>query len=164
VARDAVKELEHRGDGQEARERRDQQVIELLNELRVAIPGVQILFGFLLTVPFTQRWGDTSEFQRIVFFVALIAVTAATAFLIAPTGMHRLRFHQRDRAFLVEYANRMAIAGLLCLAVALSAAVLLITDVLWGSVTVAIVTVAVSGLLGGLWFGLPVGRGARERD
>jgi ABC-type multidrug transport system permease subunit len=164
VARDAVEELERRGDASEARERRDQQLMELLNELRVAIPGVQILFGFLLTVPFAQRWGDTSEFQRTVFFVALMAATAATGCFIAPTAMHRLRFHQRDRGFLVEYASRMAVAGLACLAVALTAAVLLITDVLFGSVTVVIVAVAVAGLLGGLWFVLPVGRGARERD
>ena len=80
------------------RGKRDRQMVELLNELRVALPGVQILFAFLLTVPFSQGFGELNSFQRNVYFATLLATTLSTACLIAPTATHRLRFHKRDRS------------------------------------------------------------------
>ena len=102
----------HETEGEEARKIRDRQVMEVLQELRVAITGGQILFGFLLTVPFAQRWPDTDDFQRTLFLITLLAIATATGCFIAPTAAHRVRFHQRDRSFLVSYANGAAIAGL----------------------------------------------------
>ena len=80
--------------------KRDRQLAELLQELRVALPGVQILFGFLLTVPFAQGFTKVTNFQRDLYFATLLATAAATICLIAPSATHRLRFHQRDRAYL----------------------------------------------------------------
>ena len=94
---------------------RDRQLAELLQELRVALPGVQILFGFLLTVPFAQGFTKVTDFQRDLYFATLLATAASTICLIAPSATHRLRFHQRDRAYLVESANRLLIVGLVFL-------------------------------------------------
>jgi Family of unknown function (DUF6328) len=163
VPTDRAEELEARGDREEAEERRDRQVMEVLQELRVAITGGQILFGFLLTVPFTQRWGDTDDFQRVLFLVTLLAVASATGFFIAPTSVHRIRFHQRDRSFLVGYANVMAIAGLACLSVAMLSAVLLITDVVFSRGTAVVATVALAVVLLVTWFAVPVARYLSDR-
>lgn len=160
---DRAEELEVQGEREQAEERRDRQVMEVLQELRVAITGGQILFGFLLTVPFTQRWGDTDDFQRILFLVTLLAVAGATGLFIAPTSVHRIRFHQRDRGFLVGYANVMAIAGLVCLSVAMTAALMLITDVVFSRATAVASTAALAGLLLVTWFAVPVGRYLRDR-
>jgi hypothetical protein len=140
-------------------ELRDRQMIELLNELRVALPGVQILFAFLLTVPFSMRFAKLTGFQRADYFVTLLATTAAAACLIAPSAAHRLRFHQRDRAWLVESANAMTIAGLVLLAVAMTSAVTLIADLLYGEPTTWITGAGVALLLVCLWFIRPLRRG-----
>lgn len=138
--------------------RRDRQMIELLNELRIALPGVQILFAFLLTVPFTQRFPDLTGFERDVFYVTLLATSLSTACLIAPSAAHRLRFHQGDREWLVESANRLLIAGLGFLAVAIGAAFLLITDLLFDGPRVWIYSALVWLAIVGLWFALPLYR------
>src|SRR5690349_1586490 len=91
---------------------RDRQVMEVLQERRVAITGGQILFAFLLTVPFAQGWKQTSDLQQTLYLITLLSIATATGCYIAPTAAHRLRFHQRDRSFLVSYANGAAIVGL----------------------------------------------------
>ena len=123
--------------------RRDRQMIELLNELRVALPGVQILFAFLLTVPFTQRFPQLTTFERDVFYITLVAATLSAACLIAPSAAHRVLFHQSQRTWLIESANRLMLAGLGFLAIAIGAAFLLITDVLFDGARVWIYSVAV---------------------
>ncbi len=145
------------GDARSEQERkRDRQMIELLNELRVALPGVQILFAFLLTVPFTQRFGSLTSFQRDVFFATLLATTLSAALLIAPSAAHRLRFHKSDRAWLIESANKLMIMGLSLLAVAIGGAFLLVTDVLFDGARVWVFTGAVWLSIGGLWFVRPL--------
>jgi cobalamin synthase len=141
--------------------KRDRQMMELLQELRVALPGVQILFAFLLTVPFSQRFGEVTSFQRNLFFATMLATAASTVCLIAPTATHRLRFHQGERAYIVESANRLLIAGLVFLALAIMGAVLLITDVLYGLGGQWIWPVLVGVLLVGLWFVRPLVRHIR---
>jgi Family of unknown function (DUF6328) len=141
-------------------EKRDRQMLELLNELRVAIPGVQILFAFLLTVPFSVRFERLTGFQRDVYYVTLIATALSAACLIAPSAAHRLRFHKGERTWLVEFANRMMIAGLTFLALALSGCVLLITDVLFDGLRVWLYTAAVAAVIVGLWFVRPLARAA----
>jgi hypothetical protein len=144
-----------RDDGDE-HERSERQMAELLQELRVALPGVQILFAFLLTVPFAQGFTRVTSFQKNLFFAVLLATAASTIFLIAPTATHRLRFHQSDRRYVIESAHRLMIAGLVFLALAIVGAVLLITDYLFGlsgqwywPALVALVLVA-------LWFVRPL--------
>ena len=139
-------------------QKRDRQMIELLNELRVALPGVQILFAFLLTVPFTQRFPKLTGFQVDVFYVTLLATTLSAACLIAPSAAHRLRFHQSDRDWLIESANVLMIVGLGFLAVAIGAAFLLITDVLFDGARVWIYSIVVWLVILGLWFVRPLVR------
>jgi hypothetical protein len=144
--------------GEEAQEIRDRQVMEVLQELRVAITGGQILFGFLLTVPFAQRWADTDDLQRSLFLLTLLSIATATGCFIAPTAAHRLRFHQRDRSFLVAYANGAAIAGLVALMIAMVSAVLLVTDFVFGRTTAIVATGAIAAVLLTLWFVVPLSR------
>jgi hypothetical protein len=144
--------------------KRDRQMIELLNELRVALPGVQILFGFLLTVPFANRFPQITSFQRDVFYLTLVAATLSAACLIAPSAAHRLRFHQQERAWLIESANQLLIAGLAFLAMAIGMAFLLVTDMLFDGIRVWIYSGAIWLVLIGLWFGRPLWRGARDES
>jgi len=153
------------GDDRSEEERtRDRQMLELLNELRVALPGVQILFAFLLTVPFTQRFGDVTDFQRDLFFATLVATGVSAVCLIAPTATHRLRFHQSDRAYVIESSHRLAIAGLVALAVAMMGAVLLITDFIYDGAVVWLVPALLTALLLGLWFLRPLLRHAAGKS
>ena len=145
----------------DAERKRDRQMIELLNELRVALPGVQILFAFLLTVPFTQRFPDLTGFQRDVFYITLLAATLSAACLIAPSAAHRLRFHQSERTWLIESANVLMIAGLGFLAIAIGAAFLLITDVMFDGARVWIYSSVVWLVIVGLWFARPLLRHLR---
>jgi hypothetical protein len=133
-------------------------MIELLNELRVALPGVQILFGFLLTVPFAQGFRRITPEQRTLYYATLLATALSTVFLIAPSATHRLRFHQSDRAYLIETANKYLIAGLVFLAIAIVLAFVMITDVLYHAATMFVFPAAVAGLLVGLWFVRPLVR------
>jgi hypothetical protein len=149
-------------DGGEIREIRDRQVAEILQELRVAITGGQILFGFLLTVPFAQRWGDTDDFQRTLFLITLLSIASATACFIAPTATHRLRFHQGDRPFLVSYANAAAIAGLVCLMTAMVSATLLVTDFVFSRTTAVVASAVVALVMLTLWFAVPLSRYGRD--
>jgi Family of unknown function (DUF6328) len=140
------------------KERLDRNLAELLQELRVALPGVQVLFAFLLVVPFNQRFADITNFQRTVYFATLLLATAASACLIAPTAHHRIEFRAQDKERIVFGATRLAIVGLALLALAMTGAVTLITDFLYHTTTVAIVAGAVALLFGILWFAWPVKR------
>jgi cobalamin synthase len=140
---------------------RDRQMAELLQELRIALPGVQILFAFLLTVPFAQGFTRATDFQRDLYFATLIATTASTACLIAPSATHRLRFHKKERAYIIESSNRLLIAGLVFLAVAMVCAVTLITDYLFGLEDSWYWPVVVAVTLVVLWFVRPIARHVR---
>lgn len=136
----------------------DKELNELLQELRVAIPGVQILFAFLLTVPFSQRFANVTDTQKGAFTVAFLCATVATVLLLGPTAYHRLRWRERDKERMLRTSNVFALIGLGFLAVALLAAVFLITDFLFPG-PFAIAVTAASGLLFvGLWYALPLKR------
>jgi high-affinity Fe2+/Pb2+ permease len=135
-------------------ERLDRQLNQLLNELRVAMPGVQVLFAFLLTVAFQQRFAEVTDFQRDVYFVTLLAAAAASALFIAPTAYHRLVFREGYKPQLIQMGSKLAVAGIACLAVAMNGAVLLVTDVLFDRTTVIVTVAVTSSLYIGLWFGL----------
>jgi hypothetical protein len=137
-------------------ERYDRNLTELMAELRVALPGVQVLFGFLLVAPFNARFGHTTEFERRLYFAALLLTLLASILLIAPTIIHRLEFRQGHKYDVVRAGNRLTIAGLAVLAVAMTTAIALVTHYLFGQTT-AIVTAAVAGLgFLSVWFLLPL--------
>jgi Family of unknown function (DUF6328) len=140
------------------KERRDRELIELLNELRVALPGVQVLFAFLLTVPFSQRFTVVTESQKLVYFTAVLCAAAATALLIAPTAYHRVQFREGDKEQLLKVSNRLALAGLFFLAFSIGCVVYFITDVLFSGVIVVVASVGNALLFALLWFVLPVYR------
>ena len=145
-----------------SREDLNRELIELLNELRVALPGVQVLFAFLLAVPFANGWRRVTEFQRDVFFVAFLCTAAATALLIAPSAYHRLRWREHDKERMLVTANRLTIAGMGMLALAISASVFLITDILFDLWEAVLVTTLVAAGFAWLWYGLPLWRAARD--
>jgi len=141
-------------------ERVNRELIELLNELRVALPGVQVLFAFLLAVPFSQRFADTTALQRDTFMVALLSTLAGSVFLIAPTAYHRIRFRARDKEALLRIANVFAILGMVFLAIGMTAVVFLVTDMIFKATVTTIVTALTAGLFTVVWFVLPLARKA----
>jgi uncharacterized protein DUF6328 len=139
-------------------ERLDRNLQEMLGELRVALPGVQVLFAFLLVVPFNQRFADVTQFQKTVFFVTLLCTTASTLCLIAPTTHHRLEFRQQDKHRIVNTGNRIVVLGLLLLAVAMTGAVLFVTDFLYGNTTTIIASACVGVAFALIWYAIPLRR------
>lgn len=142
--------------------KQDRELIELLNELRVALPGVQVLFAFLLVVPFSQGFVDVTSSQKAVYFAAFLCTAAATVLLIAPTTYHRLRWRQHDKEQMLETANKMVIVGMGILALAMSCVVYFITSFLYEGLA-PLVTAVAAGAFAYFWFGLPLYRQAKER-
>jgi Family of unknown function (DUF6328) len=142
--------------GESQKERRDRELLELLNELRVALPGIQVLFAFLLTMPFAQGFARVTSPQRTVYFIAFICTAVSSILLIAPSVLHRLRFRAADKETLLWTSNRLTIVGTFLLAVAISAVVFLITDVLYGGLLSFVVSAAVAALLVAVWYLLPL--------
>ena len=136
-------------------ERLNRELIELLNELRVALPGVQVLFAFLLTVPFTQRFSRVTELEKGVYFATLLCTAASTILLIAPSSYHRLRWRQHDKERMLRTSNHLSIAGTVFLALAMTGAVFLITDLLFRATPTAVVTALTAGAFAWFWYGLP---------
>jgi Family of unknown function (DUF6328) len=139
-------------------ERADRNLAELLQELRVAGLGVQVLFGFLLSLPFTNRFARLSGGQRDLYLVTLVLSTLATALLLGPVAYHRLVFRRGQKEGLVRAASVMAILGLAVVGLAVSAAVLLVTGFVAGWTTAVLITVFVACVFGILWFAFPLAR------
>lgn len=137
-------------------ERANRELMELLNELRVALPGVQVLFAFLLTIPFAQRFGQLDAGDRRIYFAAVLATAAATVFLIAPTAHHRIRFRAAVKEQLLRVANVFAILGLACLAFAITAVTYVITDVIYPGTLPRIVAAALAGAFVVGWLLVPL--------
>ena len=144
-------------------EKLDRELIELLNELRVALPGVQVLFGFLLTVPFSNGWTKVTDTERLVFFLTFLSTAFATAFLIAPSAQHRILWRTGDKDALLRHANTLAILGTVFLALAISGAVWVVGDVIYNQgPTTIVVTAGVAGIIAWIWFAAPLIRRARH--
>ena len=145
----------------------DRNYNEILQELRVAEAGVQILFAFLLALAFTQRFARVTTFQRDVYFASLLSSAAAGGLLMAPAAMHRIMFRRGLKDVLVDVASKLALAGVTALGFAVSGSVLLVSDVLFGHLTAWVTTAAVALWLGFLWYLLPLGirsLSSRTRD
>jgi Family of unknown function (DUF6328) len=137
-------------------ERDDRNLAELLQELRVAGLGVQVLFGFLLSLPFTTRFARLSPGQRDLYLASLVLAAVSTALLVAPVAYHRLVFRRRQKERLVRAASVMAILGLTAVGLAVSAAVLLVTSYVASGLAAALITAFVLCAFGGLWFAFPL--------
>jgi cation transport ATPase len=144
--------------GESEEERDDRNLAELLQELRVAGLGVQVLFGFLLSLPFTNRFVKLSHGQRELYLLTLVLASVSTALLLGPVAYHRLVFRLRQKEGLVRAANVMAILGLVCVGLAVSAAVLLVSSFVASGLTAWLITVFVLAMFGGLWFAFPLTR------
>jgi hypothetical protein len=144
------------------KERLDRNLIELLNELRVALPGVQVLFAFLLTVPFTQQFSSLTSGQEKIYYGTLVCTAISTALLIAPSAHHRINFRQQEKHYIVFLANRLTIAGLAFLALAMSGVMLLITDLLFGTTATIVAVTATVLLFAVLWYVMPLLRRLRR--
>ena len=147
---------------EDEQKRLDRELIELLNELRVALPGVQVLFAFMLIVPFSQGFTQLTSVERWIYFAALIASALAAAFLIAPSSFHRLRFRQADKEKMVMLGNRLLVWGLVLVAVAMSLSVGLISDFVFGTVVALVGGVGIGAVLAWFWFGLPLSRRSQD--
>jgi hypothetical protein len=157
-----MEEASDRGRHETEKERLDRNLSELLQELRVALPGVQVLFAFLLTVPFQQNFSKATSFQKDVYLVTLLLTALASALLMAPSAYHRLEFRQDDKKHIVFMANRFSVIGFAVLAAAMTSAVLLVTDYLFGATTSIIATVGAAVTLYGLWYVAPLARRAKR--
>jgi hypothetical protein len=146
------------GRAESAKERLDRNLEELLGGLRVALPGVQVLFAFLLVLPFQSRFPDVTAFQEKVYYATLLCTAMASVLLIAPSARHRIRFRKDDKAYVVFTANRLAIGGLAFLGLGMTGAVLLVSDFLFGALAAILATGAVAGGVAWLWFGSPIAR------
>jgi hypothetical protein len=145
-------------------ERANRELIELLNELRVALPGVQFLFAFLLIVPFQQTRDSLTSFQLDVYYVALLASAVATGLLIAPAAQHRVLFRQHAKENLLKRSHRSAFAGLIALGVAICAALLLVVDVLFDETKAWLTAGIVGALLIWWWIAVPFWKRARSKQ
>jgi cation transport ATPase len=144
--------------GRRSKEVLDQEWSELVEEHRLAMPGVQVLFAFLLILPFQNRFQELTGMQKNVFFAALICAAFAVVLLITPTAAHRIRWRQADKEALLHMATKAAIAATVFIAAAMTASVYLITDFIFGEPTTAIVTAAVGGAFVLFWYGFPLWR------
>lgn len=144
------------------RERVNRELLELLNELRVALPGVQVLVAFLLAIPFARGFFSTTRLERDLYFGALASAMIATILLMAPSAYHRVLFRHHDKELLIRHANRLAIAGIIALGVALAVNLLFVTEYVFGPTLAAVATVAIVGLIALFWFGLPIWIRLRE--
>ena len=144
------------------KDRINRELIELLNELRVALPGVQVLFAFMLIVPFSNGFPDLGKLDRQIFFVGFIATALSIALLIAPSSYHRIRWRQYDKERMLVVSNVLTIAGLFALAVSIACSVFVITDFIFHRTLAATFTALVSVALLLLWYGLPIAAAIRD--
>lgn len=144
----------HRGEG--PLQRADRNMLEMLQELRVTQTGVQILFAFLLSLSFTDRFGRIDDVQRWIYVVTLLMSTLTTGLLVAPAAVHRLLFGRRVKPTIVWIGQRLFVAGLVALALTLTGSVLLVLDIAIGRDRAVPIAVAVGLMLVALWFVLPL--------
>ncbi|HET6831296.1 MAG TPA: DUF6328 family protein [Solirubrobacterales bacterium] len=150
-----------RSRGETEQQRTDRNLQLLMQELRVAFPGIQFLFAFLLVVPFQQGWSDVDSTEKYVYYVTLLLTAAASVCFIGPTGRHRLRFRERDLDWVVTSSNRLMVAGLVFLGGAIVGAVLLVTMVVFSDVAAIVVAAILAVGIAWLWFAAPLTRRGR---
>jgi hypothetical protein len=151
-------------DDETPKERADRELIELLNELRVVLPGVTVLLAFLLAVPFAKGWPKVTPFERDAFVVAFLASAVSVLCLTAPSSYHRLRFREGDKEHMVKVGSRLAIAGIAAFSVALEAVVLLVISYVLSEAAGIVAAASLAVAVGLLWYGLPLRAAARDQS
>lgn len=146
------------------KERLDRNLMELLQELRVVLTGIQVLLAFLLVLPFQQGWAQVTEFEQTVYYVTLLLTAASSVCLIAPTPRHRMRFRETDKRWIVYTSNRLALAGIVFLGGAMCGVLMLLTHFVYSSTLTAIVVAVFVTIVAWLWFLAPLVRELRDRD
>jgi uncharacterized membrane protein YgdD (TMEM256/DUF423 family) len=154
----------HKAEQEDPGERLDRELAELHQELRVALPGVEVLFGFQLALPFAQRFGDITGPQEVVYLCSFLATAVAVSLLIAPVAFHRLRWRQYDKDKLLRLGNRMLVTGLVFLAGSFAGMVFVVTDMILGRSYSAVISGGLLSLFGWLWFALPISRRLQKGD
>ena len=152
----STEELIEEKTGESEYERTARELGELLQELRVGLPGVQVLFAFLLTVPFSARFGTVTPLQEAIFFATLVCTALSAGLLLAPSAHHRLLWRQHAREHRLRVANRFAITGMILLALAMMGTVFVITDVLFGSISASVTAVLIAAFFLYVWFVVPM--------
>jgi cobalamin synthase len=150
-------------DGARPKEELDRELGELLNELRLGLPGVTVLFAFLLTLPFAARFEQLSGAQQAAYYVAFFSSAIAMVCLVTPSAFHRARWRRGDKEAILRASNRLALAGFAFLAVALVSAVLLVSELVLPRPLSLVATAVIGVLVLALWFGLPVSRRLRGK-
>jgi hypothetical protein len=150
--------------GESNKERYDRELIELLNELKVALPGVQVLFAFLLAVPLSTNFEKVDGFERAIFFCTLASTAIATALLIAPSAIHRIDFRNQDKGSMIVLFNRISIYGLIATAISMVGALTFIADLLYGNYATIFTASASLAMFTLLWFVLPLRRRRKRPD
>lgn len=141
-------------ESQDAKE--DRQLIELLNELRVALPGVQMLFGFMLAVPFTQPFPSLSDRQQLVFYIAFLSTAGASICFITPASFHRITWQRGVKGRMLRIASGLTIAGTVFLGVAIGCVVGFLTSYLYNSVLASILSAVAFATIAVLWYSIPL--------
>jgi uncharacterized protein DUF6328 len=145
-----------------AKQRTDRQLIELLNELRVALPGAQVLLAFLLIAPFQTHYSRTTKFERSLLYAAVLLTAAGVLLLMAPSVYHRVRWHEGGKEDVVRVGHRLFLIGTAVLALGLLCAVFVVTELIAGVPGAIVATVVVVGIVASTWYVLPIVRGHRE--
>ncbi|MGH2630145.1 MAG: DUF6328 family protein [Actinomycetota bacterium] len=140
------------------KERVDRELIEFLNEVRVVLPGVQVLFAFLLTLPFSGRFGDIDGVERFAYNVAFFATALAAVLMITPSSFHRLRFRKGDKEEILRMSNGLVLAGIVCLGVAMVAVVWLVAELVFTTGLANVIGIVSALIVIALWFALPLSR------
>ncbi|MGH3135598.1 MAG: DUF6328 family protein [Gaiellaceae bacterium] len=161
---DTVREqVEKEQAAEDVKERLEREHSELLEELRVLIPGAEVLFGFLLAIRFTREFDDLNSVQEYVYYVTLLSTAVALVLLLAPAVHHRIRFREGDKEYLLRKANREAIAGSAAIAFAFSGVLFVVTDLVFGTVAAAAVTVTFVAFTAWRWWALALYRSLTDR-
>ncbi len=143
-------------DEETEKERVEREYCELLDEIRIALPGGEVMLGFLLTAPFSDRFSNLTEAQKLIYLVSLLCVAAATALLLAPTAYHRIRFRAGDKPWITRRGNALVIAAMIAMVPGIAGTMFVVTDVIFSRVAAALVSGGTAAFLVGLWFAVPL--------
>jgi amino acid transporter len=149
--------------GESEKARINRELIELLNELRVALPGVQVLFAFLLILPFQQRWTIVTDVEKAAYFISFAATATASILLIAPSPYHRIRFRDSDKFDVLRFGNRMLLGASAFMAIAITTAAYLITTVVTDAFPAGIVAAIAALLIVTFWYVIPLRERSNDR-
>ncbi len=150
--------------GETKDEQENRELIELLNELRVVLPGVQVLFAFLLTVPFTSKFDSIDNIETATYLVAFFTTAITSVLLMTPTTFHRIRFRQGDKEALLQMATRFTVAGMASLSVAMVSVIWLVSELVLTQRIANVIAAISAVVILGLWFAIPLWRRAEDND